>query len=274
MIASVGDIFSDVADAVSDAVSAVGGGISDALADVPGLRDFANTAVGRTVLSALATSVTGGLAPLVGPQLATVAFAIPGVSAGDDFLTSWTQEFGRRVDQTVAILGVQAVPELNDAIQKAVDYLQSAGIDPAQITMTDLAKAAGVDDWSAAFVLDKALGQIHYLSNAFSPLTGNLLSGITFDLNDPVSTASLQRMQQAAAIRSGAIKTSVSAGPSVVQSLSLQKLAPAVVSTVRASSPTSAVRVAAPPSDKLLDVALVIGGLALAGGAAYYFSRR
>src|SRR4051812_44237510 len=61
---------------VSDAVDAVVTGP---------VRDFARTSVGRTILSVAAGSLTGGLAPMLGPQLATVAFAMPGMAAGESF---------------------------------------------------------------------------------------------------------------------------------------------------------------------------------------------
>jgi hypothetical protein len=103
------------------------GGIVD---NIPGLndlvngplRDFANTAVGHTVLIAISGNFYGGLVPWVGPQLASVAFAVPGLMTGDDFFTAWLAGVKERTERTAQILGIDAAQifstQLSDVLQK------------------------------------------------------------------------------------------------------------------------------------------------------------
>lgn len=105
---TIGWFGSDIWDAAEDVVK-------KALAvveDVPGLnelreaaKDFANTAVGKTVLRAMATSFYGGLAWTLGPQLASVTFALPGLFRGEPFEKAWFDEVKWRTEKTAEILG-------------------------------------------------------------------------------------------------------------------------------------------------------------------------
>ena len=177
----------------SDLVDDVGDGISDgwnAVVDtVPGardvvnvvdsvlvgpVRDFAQTGVGRALLTTLASSVTGGLAPLLGPQLATIAFAIPGMAAGEDFVTSWTQEFGSRVQQTAQIMGADVVPaEWGDQLKKATDYINQYDIPWDTVDFHTLAKWAGIREDVAAWVVAGATGKLDdFRRHIFDPKTG------------------------------------------------------------------------------------------------------
>ncbi len=118
----------DATNAVVDVVTSVPGvdegvsSVEDAasfLGSLPGfeqagglLQDFARTPYGRVALTALSTNLTGGLAPIVGPQLATVAFSLPGVLRGEKFDEAWVNEFAMRVQRTAAILGADFIDEV------------------------------------------------------------------------------------------------------------------------------------------------------------------
>lgn len=293
-----GGLFSDAVDFVSDAVDTVTAPVGDAfdavIDTVPGardvanvvdaavsgpVRDFARTPWGKTVLTGLASSVTGGLAPLLGPQLATVAFALPGLASGDDFVTAWTQDFGRRVEETASILGAQyAGPYLNEQLAKAsayLDQLKVSGIDPTGYAFQAFAKAAGVNDWTAAFVLDGARGYLHDLLNRFSPLTGNVVDQSGIDLASAVSQVSLHNLKIAAqyAAIDKTVAAPVSAATYVRSSNSFvsrggPSAAPvASASAVRAATPTQA-------SESSGGMLALVAGAALLGGAVYFFVRK
>ncbi len=186
MAVSIGWFGSDLVDEAGDAISSGWDAVVDT---VPGarevvdvvdsvlvgpVRDFAQSGVGRAMLTALATSVTGGLAPVLGPQLATVAFAIPGVAAGDDFITAWTQEFGSRVKQTAEIMGADVVPATwGDQLSKAADYLNKYDIPWNTIDFHTLAKWAGVREDVAAWLVAGATNDMtDYMRHVFDPKTG------------------------------------------------------------------------------------------------------
>jgi hypothetical protein len=111
---SIFDAVSDVADAVGDvATSAV-----DVLHKIPGVdqlgdafkqvghsvEDFARTDFGATLLRAASTAQYAFLAPYLGPQLAGVAFATPGVLKGDAVGKALVDETLWRVSTAANIL--------------------------------------------------------------------------------------------------------------------------------------------------------------------------
>jgi len=77
------------------------------------LRDFFRTAVGRVIARAFATLLYYNLAPLLGPQLAAVAFAFPGLLRGEKFDEAWATEFIWRVTTTAGILAGMAYEQYN-----------------------------------------------------------------------------------------------------------------------------------------------------------------
>jgi hypothetical protein len=148
-------------DAAEDAVNAAGKFVSNAwgvIDDIPGfkelgdgtkdlfkgpLRDFANTAVGQTVIRALSGSLmiaSYGLSsfPFLGPQLAltghALAMAMPGMVKGEDFWSAYFSEGLWRVEQTAKILGAdaanglidQAKNELGGALKTVQGFLQKS----------------------------------------------------------------------------------------------------------------------------------------------------
>lgn len=271
------------ADITTSAIDTIPGGQDVRLAvdsAVTGpVRDFANTAVGRTMLSALASTVTGGLAPVLGPQLATIAFALPGMAAGDDFVTAWTQEFGKRVEQTAAIVGASyAGPLVQEQLSKAqvyLDQLKAAGVDPATVGFQEFAKNAGVSDWTAAVVLDGYRGVIEYGLNLFNITTGALRDVSGISLTSGAARQSLENLQNQLRIANAVVGTG--AGSAVHSySLSSGTIAPTRAATpaptaVRGTAPTPTT----PGSNTTLEIAIALGAVVLLGGAAaYYYLRK
>lgn len=110
-------------DAAEAAIRAVPGG--DELIEAAG--DFAHTAVGVVVLRAFSSMLFGSIAWAVGPQLASVTFAVPGLFRGDRFDEAWLTEFKWRVEKTAETLGPGIVDifgeQLKDTLIKlASDY--------------------------------------------------------------------------------------------------------------------------------------------------------
>lgn len=139
-------IENSISGAVDSLVSTVG--------DVPGvswageqLRDFASTSVGQWFLRIVASSVTGALVPYVGPQLASIAFAIPGLAKGDTFASAWTQEEIWRIEQTAQILAGSVAQQLSAAalaeLQPYLDQLQGLSTQLETSVQQILADAGG-----------------------------------------------------------------------------------------------------------------------------------
>ena len=185
-------------DALDFVVSAAGSAVSSAgsvLANVPGvdefasvvsdtwtgpLRDFAHTAIGTGVLTALASASYGPLAyALGGPyglanfgaQLATVIWALPGVARGEAFVSSWAAEVIRRSEETAAYFGGGAAGLVVTQLGISTDFVKDLAPEemaaleamPSEVlegAVKELAKAAGVDDWSIAMVLSQFSDQL------------------------------------------------------------------------------------------------------------------
>lgn len=139
IIKAGGDVIDAAVDTADDITKALGlppiaSDVKDAIVDlVKGpLRDFANTDVGRMVLRAFATGLYYQLGPILGPQFAAVAFAVPGVLRGEKFDQAWTTEFIWRVTTTATILGGMYLDDANADFQT-----QSQHIDLSQLPTTD-----------------------------------------------------------------------------------------------------------------------------------------
>lgn len=130
-----GDAWGDVTSVVSDVVDEIPGA-SDALQFFGNeAQDFANTTFGQVCLRAFVTwTAYPALAGVLGPQLAAVSFALPGVAKGDDFDQAWLGEFMYRLEKTAEIVGGDAANQAAAQFQPIVDQLsqqaQNAGLDP------------------------------------------------------------------------------------------------------------------------------------------------
>lgn len=135
----------DIADTVEDAVDTVTDTAGDIISVIPGgdpllgamhdlvtgpLRDFAKTGVGAVVLKAIASSFTGATAWTLGPQLASIFWATPGILRGDSFEEAWISEFKDRVEQTVEIVGVpeEITGQFGELLKLLPDYFQPGEI--------------------------------------------------------------------------------------------------------------------------------------------------
>lgn len=135
----------DIVDTVADAVDTVTDTAGDIISVIPGgdpllgvmhdlvtgpLRDFANTGVGAVVLKAIASSFTGATAWTIGPQLASIFWATPGMLRGDSFEEAWISEFKDRVEQTAEIVGVpdEIAGQFGELLKLLPDYFQPGSL--------------------------------------------------------------------------------------------------------------------------------------------------
>lgn len=180
----VASIFEDAWDAVTETVSDAWDGVGDAVRALPGgaqlleaARDFANTSTGLTVLRAFSTMLYGSIAWTLGPQLASVAFAVPGLFRGDRFEQAWLTEVKWRAEETAKIAGPGIVDawgaQLSGALQKlAAQY--DVG-DLVSMAAPELAKRFNVREDVAAFAL-AIWNRVQLPSrNEFDPVSGRQL---------------------------------------------------------------------------------------------------
>lgn len=142
------DTFGEVASVIPFAPE-LGGALKD-LINGP-LRDFANTPLGLVVFRAMATTIYGPLAWTIGPQVATLAFAVPGLARGDDFWEAWITELRWRAEETARTLAPSAAEAITPAIRKAAEELVKWVPEQVQaLALSELAKRLKVDEWTAA----------------------------------------------------------------------------------------------------------------------------
>lgn len=147
----------DAGDLVSDAFDAIPG--SELLKDFWNgpLRDFAKTDVGKIVLRAVATAAQGPIAPIVGSQLSSIVWAVPGLFRGERIDQAWISEFGWRLKTTAEILGPQVAEALGAQVDAAIEALK-ASPDAAASMAGELAEQLGVSDWAADQARSLVLG--------------------------------------------------------------------------------------------------------------------
>lgn len=199
--ADFGDIFSDAAGAVED----VGSSIVDKVGDIiPGpLKDafskFADTGIGHVVLFVASGGAYSALVPALGPQLAAVAFALPGMAKGDNFMKAWMEGFVERVTLLIkyfistgipqdqaADMAAQATQSDMDKAQKYVDQIggvaKLAGMD-----FQTLAAKAGIREDMAAEYLANANGNLSLpQSYKWDPATGKSLGPAILSTKDKI----------------------------------------------------------------------------------------
>lgn len=273
------EVVEDFGGAVVDVVE----GAADIVSEVPGIDklievtgDFVDTAVGQTVLRAIATTMTGGLALYVGPQLASVAFAFPGLMRGEDFDEAWLQEFAWRVEKTAEIVGADFLPKVGEEVvalfERAWAELGPEIQQLANESIEDLAKRFGVrEDIAAQF---RALIRREFLhpSEKFDPYTGKRITVSSavrqgFSASIPRTTTVYQNAKSA---QIGKASTSISA--SLARASSTMRISqPASVQP----SPPEVVRAVSPHAEQssALPNALVAVGVVGALGAIYWWYR-
>ncbi len=118
---------SDTVSGVENIVSPITKPIGDALGQ------FSDSGFGQFILQAASTGVFTALAGPFGPQLASVAFALPGMAKGDDFAKAYVTDVFRRVSLTAKILsggqfsalGDDAVKHVTEQLSQYADKLKS-----------------------------------------------------------------------------------------------------------------------------------------------------
>jgi len=201
----------DAVDTVATAVVDVAEAAWDVLDEVPGvaefgdgfrdlingpLKDFANSAVGKIVLRALAGSAyavgAGFLGPMIGAQLASAAFALPGLARGEDFWSAWFEESWYRAKTTADIVGPGVVEDLGFVreVERALNDLKALLPDYASLTAEEaasrlgisgmfdvqgLAKRLNVSDYAAAKARWALFPQFPVQPGSYDSVTGKLV---------------------------------------------------------------------------------------------------
>lgn len=271
--------FSDVWDTVTSPFVAG----ADFVASLPGfsqagelVKDFANTATGKIVLRAMATAFAGPLGAIVGPQLATIAWAIPGLLRGDDFEDAWYSEFRDRVEKTAEILGPEIAPELMSQLETAMGELAAEWKIGDRVTWTleELARRSGVRDDVAAFAISLWNHTDLPAPDGFDPQTGRFL--VLSERPGILSQAVLASNQIRATDRARrtALSSSNFLSFAAANDLDHPSAATVAASSFRvtpASAPAPApVRGVAPSSGGIPTAAIVAGGVAALAGVAYF----
>lgn len=168
------DVIDAAGSVVSDVAGAVGSlpGVSQ-LAEAMG--DFAKTAVGQIVLRAISDSLFGSVAFVVGPQLASLTWSIPGLMRGDSFDKAWLDSFKLRVEQTAEILGGDAAAYVAAQLPIALSTLGGSFL-PTEVATwgeAELAKRAGdIREDVSRIALDKWNSVSLFNPDDFDPSTG------------------------------------------------------------------------------------------------------
>jgi hypothetical protein len=170
-VSDAGDVFSEVA-AVVPFAPELGGALKDVI-NGP-LRDFARTPYGLAVLRAMSTTIYGPLAWTIGPQVASLAFALPGLLRGEDFWRAWLTEVQWRAEKTAETLGPGAADvatqQAFEAAQKAAEMLPE---ELRSLALSELAARLNVSEWAAAMGR-WMVAQIPLPPEGFDPVTGRL----------------------------------------------------------------------------------------------------
>lgn len=292
-IAGVFDFIEDaVSSAWDDLKAAPGiGPIATALDDFASgpLKDFAQTTIGKVVLTAVSANAYLLAAPAVGAQLAAVTFALPGVAAGESFAKAWTEAFLERVTALIKYFVGQGIPDdvatsdageaLSSGMQKVQDF--AAQVNVTGMSFQELAQRAGVRADVAALYLAQASGDLSgYLAHVWDPATGADLGLL------PTAQSKIQQIMQAgiaahaAAVAklAPAATTATTARASAVQGAILHRfLAPSSPAPIVAPAPPSAaVRssggvAAVPPRNGAgSTVAIVVLGAAALGALVWW----
>ena len=90
----------------------------DASSTVP-LKEWAHTDVGATVLRAMASSLTAGLAPYRRSPVGECRVRATGLVRGESFDDAWWKEFSWRVEKTAEILGPSIAEQVGNELKAA-----------------------------------------------------------------------------------------------------------------------------------------------------------
>jgi hypothetical protein len=282
------DPIKDVATSVADKVGWVGDKVTPGFVKdfvngplhtlVTGpMKDFANTAVGKFALMTIATAFQGPLAWQIGPQLASIVWAAPGMLAGQDFFTSYTQELANRLKQTANYFAGQSgdaiVKLVGDQMAVATEWLKN---NPTfRESAEKLAEKLGIRVDAAQYAKDlvagvikkgaDALGTIYDPNAKFDPTTGRRV------------VAALGRGSKTMATRAAIVKTTakavdprIAAKAGLFSPIAKQSMSIAVTPKLAAKAPlmTSAAPPTPPPPDAPIQEVKSAVPWALGGAAA------
>lgn len=187
-IGFVADAWDFATDKVEDVWDATGARVVDAadsaIRSLPGgnelieaAGDFARSPAGMITLRAFSTMLFGSVAWAIGPQLAAVTFAVPGIMRGERFDEAWLTEFKWRVEKTAEILGPGIVDafgtQLSDTLRKMMEQFGVGAL--VEMGVQEFAKRYDIREDVAAFAM--ALWNRVQLPprDAFDPTTGRQL---------------------------------------------------------------------------------------------------
>lgn len=143
------DLLDDVEDVVGSALDAVSD-VTDKLKDIPGIsqvwglvNDFAQTGVGRAFLDYAAPMLVPALwaVPFVGPVIAPIAYALPGIARGERADVAFVSEMSAIASQVGEQVFKEQVPVAVDAAKTLLDNQGAAYL--AKLTPTQLAQIQG-----------------------------------------------------------------------------------------------------------------------------------
>lgn len=174
-------IFNDAWDAAGDLADSITGELDSILHDIPGsewvkdfangpLKDFANSKLGMVVLRAqagmLAQYSLFNLGTLIGPALAHLSFALPGVLRGENLRNAWLNESSWRLAKLAEYFGGEAAKQATEQLTEVRDILveraktafpgipMDEALRKLDITPEAVAKEFGIkDDYLAALLV-------------------------------------------------------------------------------------------------------------------------
>lgn len=287
----VGNIIDDVANPIGDFFTSV-------VDRIPGgqwIRENANSAVkqlaksaeGRTALWLISQALTNGalttLAPVVGPQAASVAFAIPGVIQGDSFSQAWLSEFTLRVGNLAKAYGEDKAKEYSAQLASAGQNTALTNLSPQGLET--LMRTSGMPDARAALAWanlrpeDLALrygGRV----DAWAEFLNAKTRQTVYPMSDyALSTGSAETLFQPGLFALKGPGLGLPSGPPTGQGGGLGIFAATTTDQglefathAFASSPNGPDLAKTPP--RALHVLVIAGALGLAGYGAYRYLRR
>lgn len=231
------------------------------------VKDFAHTDAGKTLLRAMATGAYVGLVPVLGPQLAAISFAWPGLVRGERLDVAWLTEFSYRLEKTAEILGADVKVKLGDMLGRVLGQIQGELSRGNRELLT----------WSAEQVADHlSVPRVDVVAAALALVKRSLSELGDAAEWDPVTGA----RRSSLASRAAKMSTSARSGPLVVaRSVALSRAAEAPatareIAFMRPATPaTVAERAASSPSSRLKQDAL-LGGVIVAAIVAVVWWRR
>lgn len=241
----------------------------DALRDVwdGPVKDFAHTDAGKTLLRAMAGGAYYGLVPVLGPQLAAISFAWPGLVRGEALDVAWLTEFSWRVEKTAEILGADVKVKLGDMLGRVLGQIQGELSRGNRELLT----------WSAEQVADHlSVPRVDVVAAALALVKRSLAElGEAADW-DPATGA----RRSALASRVASMSTSARSGPLVIRrSTALERAASAPITartmllTSRAAGVATVERASgSPPSSRVRqDVMLGVVVVAAVAALAWWY---